>query len=336
MRIRYIVATSIVVFCAAMAFSQTILGTPLPAATPSNHNAGGFSPDYATTFITPYVIPQDGIIKSWKTEFTNTSSGLGYSLPAGVQLKVFRGSSNVLAVVVAGPVYNPLDVLNQHYPSTSWPYTIQVPFANLPPLPDYAPEFADRLSVRKGDIVGFTVLSDQRNDGYGYYIPVVDSPPGPGVCYPSRGVERNVGVGGTVDLNDPYTSCPPTPALQINFIPKVLVKIDIKPGSYPNSINLSSAGVVPVAILSSEDFDALTVVPESVSLAGASVALIGKGDKYSCHAEDVNGDGRPDLVCQVVTAQFMLLPGDSEATLEGSTTTGQLIYGSDTVRIVPN
>ena len=39
------------------------------------------------------------------------------------------------------------------------------------------------------------------------------------------------------------------------------VTIDIKPGSDPNSINLGSAGVIPVAILSSEAFDATTVDP---------------------------------------------------------------------------
>jgi hypothetical protein len=88
--------------------------------------------------------------------------------------------------------------------------------------------------------------------------------------------------------------------------------------------------------LSSHDFDALTVVPESVSLAGARVALIGRADRYSCHAADVNGDGRADFVCQVQTAQFLLQSGDSEATLEAQTSTGQLVYGSDSVRIVPD
>ncbi len=36
------------------------------------------------------------------------------------------------------------------------------------------------------------------------------------------------------------------------------VEIDIKPGSYPNSINLGNNGVIPVAILSSWEFDATT------------------------------------------------------------------------------
>jgi hypothetical protein len=53
------------------------------------------------------------------------------------------------------------------------------------------------------------------------------------------------------------------------------VEIDIKPGSSPNSIKLGSNGVVPVAILSSESFSATTVDPDTVTLAGAGVAVKG-------------------------------------------------------------
>jgi hypothetical protein len=47
--------------------------------------------------------------------------------------------------------------------------------------------------------------------------------------------------------NDPLTS--------------VAVPIDIKPGSFPNSINPQSKGVIPVAILTTDTFDATTVDP---------------------------------------------------------------------------
>lgn len=114
------------------------------------------------------------------------------------------------------------------------------------------------------------------------------------------------------------------------------VLIDIKPGSDPNSINLSSAGVVPVAILSSPTFDATQVDPATVTLAGARVKLIGKGDRYACSPEDVNADGLVDLVCHVVTAQFMIEPGDPLAVLEAETFTGQRIRGEDSIRIVPD
>ena len=120
--------------------------------------------------------------------------------------------------------------------------------------------------------------------------------------------------------------------------PVIEVDIDIKPGSDPNSINLSSAGVITVAILSSDTFDATTVDPETVSLAGAGVKMVGKSGKYLSHEEDVNNDGSLDLVCQIYTAQFGLgiEPGATIAVLEAQTYDGQAIRGEDAVRIVPD
>jgi len=112
------------------------------------------------------------------------------------------------------------------------------------------------------------------------------------------------------------------------------VAIDVKPGSYPNSINLGSNGDVPVAILSSPTFDARTVDPATVTLASAPVALRGQGGlMYSF--EDVNGDGLPDLVVHLATQALELSSVDTAAVLEGRTFGGQLIRGSDSVRVVP-
>ena len=58
------------------------------------------------------------------------------------------------------------------------------------------------------------------------------------------------------------------------------VVIDIKPGSFPNSINLGSGGNVPVAICSTLDFDATTVDPLTVTLASAPAKLKGKGTQW--------------------------------------------------------
>lgn len=113
------------------------------------------------------------------------------------------------------------------------------------------------------------------------------------------------------------------------------VQIDIKPGSFPNAINLGSNGVVPVAILSDADFDATQVDPASVLLAGGSVKMIGKGEKYSCSVQDINADGWPDIVCQIQTDQVTLQEGDSTALLEARTVMGEVIRGSDSIKIVP-
>jgi hypothetical protein len=118
------------------------------------------------------------------------------------------------------------------------------------------------------------------------------------------------------------------------------IQIDIKPGSYPNSINLGSNGVVPVAILSSTDFDATTIPADTVFLAGAGVAVRGKGNKLMAHEEDVNEDGLIDLVVQVETEN--LDPGtiqDGTACLkvhESSDRESPVLYeGWDEITIVP-
>jgi len=89
------------------------------------------------------------------------------------------------------------------------------------------------------------------------------------------------------------------------------VLIDIKPGSYPNSINLGSHGVIPVAILSSDYFDASTVDPTSVTLAGAGVAVRGKGKSLS-HEEDVNGERGTEQIPKVVSYVFFLTSATEE------------------------
>ena len=112
------------------------------------------------------------------------------------------------------------------------------------------------------------------------------------------------------------------------------VAIDIKPDQFPNSINLGSKGVVPVAILSSATFDATTVNPTTITLAEASVRLKGNGTPMASF-QDVNGDGRLDLVVQVSTSALQLSNGDTQATLIGETFDGKSITGIDSVRIVP-
>jgi hypothetical protein len=118
------------------------------------------------------------------------------------------------------------------------------------------------------------------------------------------------------------------------FVLKQYVDIDIKPGSDPNPINQGSKGLVPVAILSSEDFDATTVDPATVELAGATVAVRGK-DKYMAHKKDVNGDGLVDILVQVETQGFDDLGAGGIVELTGTTFGGGAIVGYDEVIIVP-
>ena len=52
--------------------------------------------------------------------------------------------------------------------------------------------------------------------------------------------------------------------------------IDIHPGSYPNSINRSTTGVVPVAILTTPQYDAAEVDPKTVAFEGVPAVTKGR------------------------------------------------------------
>lgn len=136
-----------------------------------------------------------------------------------------------------------------------------------------------------------------------------------------------------LDPDNPFTNEGYDGVITTSTLVLMDVQIDIMPDSDTNPVNLGSKGVIPVAILSSPDFDATTVLPESVEVGGAGVAVRGKG-KLMAHDEDVNGDGLIDKVIQVETETAgSWTSGD--VILTGETSDGLFIQGSDVVVIVP-
>lgn len=110
--------------------------------------------------------------------------------------------------------------------------------------------------------------------------------------------------------------------------PPIDVEIDIKPGGNPNSINLRSKGVVPVALLTTTVFDATTVDPTTVIFAGAMPV------KWSI--KDVDNDGDVDVVFHFKTQELNLDSNNTEATLTGDTSNSANphIIGTCPVRII--
>jgi hypothetical protein len=129
----------------------------------------------------------------------------------------------------------------------------------------------------------------------------------------------------TANFNDSTVSI-----LINNTAVEIAVKIDIKLGGFPNSINPRSKGVIPVAILTTDTFDASAVDPTTVFFGATG------GEAAPAHSalEDVDGDGSADLVLHFRTQDTGIVCGTTSASLRGKTLSGQAIEGSDSIRTV--
>jgi CSLREA domain-containing protein len=106
------------------------------------------------------------------------------------------------------------------------------------------------------------------------------------------------------------------------------IQIDIKPGSSTNPINLGAKGVIPVAVLTTPEFNAATLDPATVLFAGASPLRWSK--------TDVDFDGDMDLLFYFAVQKLQLTRTSVEASLVGETYTGMQVMGTDKVKIVPS
>jgi hypothetical protein len=119
--------------------------------------------------------------------------------------------------------------------------------------------------------------------------------------------------------------------IQVRTVP-VDVSIDIKPGGFPNPVNLRSQGTIPVAILTTAALDATSGV------VGTSLTFGRTGDESSLShvtLADVDRDGHIDIVAHFHTQSTGIHPGDTHGTLRGLTTSGRPIIGTDLIQTVP-
>ncbi|GAG34942.1 unnamed protein product, partial [marine sediment metagenome] len=127
----------------------------------------------------------------------------------------------------------------------------------------------------------------------------------------------------------------------------VPISIDIKPGSCPNPINVKSTGVLPVAILGSEEFEVSAIDAASIFLNGVPTLRSSYEDvggpvanRNECECTTDAGDGFGDLVLKFYTQQIVETLGEVNTgdiltlTLTGVLNDGTGIEGADCVVIV--
>ncbi len=92
-------------------------------------------------------------------------------------------------------------------------------------------------------------------------------------------------------------------------------------------------GTTLVAILSTPSFDATLIDISTIALAGAPVATK-KNGTWMASFEDVNKDGRLDLVFHVTTTKLQLNSASAEAVVYAYAQDGILLISVDAVKIV--
>ncbi|WP_282013809.1 hypothetical protein [Marinifilum flexuosum] len=109
----------------------------------------------------------------------------------------------------------------------------------------------------------------------------------------------------------------------------VEVEMDVKPGSDVNPINLKSKGVIPVAILTTDYFDATMVDCTTVKFGPANIGIVHDDG----HLEDVDQDGDIDLILHFKTSESGITQTDTEVVLTGETYDGVNFMGTDLISV---
>lgn len=103
-------------------------------------------------------------------------------------------------------------------------------------------------------------------------------------------------------------------------------EIDIRPGSDVNPVNLRSRGALPVAVYGSDDFDVTQIDPSTLAFGPGEAGL---AHRNGPHFEDVNADGRLDLMLHFRMVSAGIGSDDVEACLKGFTWDGVAVEGCD-------
>ena len=199
-----------------------------------------------------------------------------------------------------------------------------IPLGGVPGVADWYQDMAD------------AIVADQNVAGYW--------PTNPAYIF---GVGTGIGTEGTInhwvspELSTVWALlalerfAPPPPVIEVS--------VDIKPMSWPNPLNVRSRGVLPVAILGTEDFDVTQVDPATILLEGIAPLRWALEDVGTAGDPLAGPDGFTDLTLkfgtqQIVAALGLVNDGDIVVLhLTGNLKAesgGTPIEGEDVVRII--
>ena len=163
--------------------------------------------------------------------------------------------------------------------------TMGIPLDGVPGVADWYQDIAD------------AILADQNGDG--------SWPAGnPAYVWPDGSVYYTVSaeLGSVWALLTLERFAPPPPVIE--------VLVDVKPMSWPNPLNVKSKGVLPVAILGTEDFDVTQIDPASVRLEGVAPLRWALEDVGTAGDPLAGPDGFTDLSLKFKTQEIVAALGD--------------------------
>jgi hypothetical protein len=107
------------------------------------------------------------------------------------------------------------------------------------------------------------------------------------------------------------------------------VAVDVKPGDTPKTIEPKRGGMIPIAILTTREFDSSRVDPATVTVGatGAEAAV------FRSMSEDVDRDGDTDMLLLIRVQDMKLECSDAAVRLRGKTLEGQEIEGGQAVKM---
>ncbi len=145
---------------------------------------------------------------------------------------------------------------------------------------------------------------------------------------------------GTGDFGEPVARADTVDCMYVQFEAEITwemapdVTIDIKPGSDRNPVNCNGKGngVIPVAILTTDGFDA-----QAVACATVRFGPLGAYETHGkCHLEDVDDDGDIDMMLHFRRNETGVTCADTMMTLWGMTLDGFDFEAWDYITTVPD